>query len=133
MRSSGVIIFLPLHKEASVLRKPESSHLSPASTLTQHLVVGGCACCCYFLCCWDHTPGRSSWRNKGCVPAPSSRSQPVLVGKWWKKELKAGSHVLLREPRVLTCRSLTWRPRTPAHGVCCPQLRGASTFHASLT
>lgn len=40
-RDSGVIVFLSLDREVSVLGKPESPHLPAVSTLNQHLVFRG--------------------------------------------------------------------------------------------
>lgn len=123
-----MIVFLSLHREASVLRKPESPHLPAASTLNQHLVVGGWSISCFavlleqqfqpfpteaaegiegffWLTLADYHP--SCWGNAG---GRGSRQMAMLCWEQWGP----------------TCRILTVLARTPAHGVCCPQLRWAS-------
>lgn len=127
-RDSGVIVFLSLHREASVLGKPESPHLPAASTLNQPLVFRGWSISCFavlleqqfqpfpteaaegiegffWLTLADYRP--SCWGNAG---GRGSRQMAMLCWEQW----------------VPTCRIFTVPARTPAHGVCCPQLRWAS-------
>lgn len=123
-----MIVFLPLHREGSVLRKPESPHLPAASTLNQHLVVGGWSIS-YFAVLLEQQ----------FQPFPTEAAEGIEGFFWltladyrppcWKNDGGRGSRqmaMMCREQWVPICRILTVPARTPAHRVCCPQLRWAS-------